>query len=56
MGCAKAADARFGQVSRRNLLGGTLSKEIMPDFLHLSAKGYDIWGAAVQEKLAEMLK
>lgn len=27
---------------------GTMSKEIMPDFLHPSAKGYDIWAEAIQ--------
>ena len=27
---------------------GTLTKEIMPDFLHPSAKGYEIWADAVQ--------
>jgi len=27
---------------------GTLSREIMPDFLHPSAKGYEIWADAIQ--------
>lgn len=35
---------------------GSLSKEIMPDFLHLSAKGYQIWADAITPKLAELLK
>lgn len=35
---------------------GTLSKEIMPDFLHLSAAGYKIWADSIQDKLAELLK
>ncbi len=35
---------------------GTISKDIMPDSLHLSAKGYDIWAAAIEPKLAELLK
>jgi lysophospholipase L1-like esterase len=26
---------------------GTLTKEVMPDFLHLSARGYRIWGDAI---------
>jgi lysophospholipase L1-like esterase len=34
---------------------GTLSKEIMPDFLHLSAKGYEIWGDAINPSVQEML-
>jgi lysophospholipase L1-like esterase len=35
---------------------GTISKEIMPDFLHLSSKGYDLWAAAIAPKLAELMK
>lgn len=34
---------------------GTLSKDIMPDFLHLSEKGYQIWAEAMQPLLAEMM-
>jgi len=32
---------------------GTLSKEIMPDALHLSPKGYQIWADAIEPKLKE---
>ena len=35
---------------------GSLTKEIMPDFLHLSAKGYQIWADAISPKLAELMK
>lgn len=35
---------------------GTLTKAIMPDFLHLSPAGYQIWADAIQEKLAALLK
>jgi lysophospholipase L1-like esterase len=35
---------------------GTISKEIMPDFLHLSGKGYAIWADAIREPLVELLK
>jgi beta-glucosidase len=35
---------------------GTLPGEIMPDYLHLSAKGYQIWADAIEPKLAELLK
>jgi lysophospholipase L1-like esterase len=35
---------------------GTLTKDIMPDFLHLSPAGYQIWADAIQEKLTELLK
>lgn len=34
---------------------GTLSKEIMPDLLHLSEKGYTIWAESIETKVAELL-
>lgn len=34
---------------------GTLSKEIMPDLLHLSAKGYEIWAEAIEPHVARMM-
>jgi len=35
---------------------GTISTEIMADGLHPTAKGYVIWGDAVKDKLAELMK
>jgi lysophospholipase L1-like esterase len=35
---------------------GSLSKEIMPDFLHLSAKGYQIWADAITPSLAKLME
>ncbi|HEV3144175.1 MAG TPA: GDSL-type esterase/lipase family protein [Gemmataceae bacterium] len=35
---------------------GGLAREIMPDLLHLSPKGYEIWAEAITPKLEEMLK
>ena len=35
---------------------GNLPKEIMPDYLHLSAKGYEIWGKAIKDDLAKLVK
>lgn len=35
---------------------GSLTKEIMPDYLHLSASGYQIWADAISPKLAELMK
>ncbi|RRJ96445.1 GDSL family lipase [Opitutaceae bacterium TAV4] len=35
---------------------GSLSKSIMPDFLHLSPAGYKIWADAIDAKLDELLK
>ena len=34
---------------------GTLTKEIMPDLLHLSEKGYSIWADSIEAKLTELL-
>jgi lysophospholipase L1-like esterase len=33
----------------------TLTKEIMPDLLHLSEDGYARWASAIEEKVAELL-
>jgi lysophospholipase L1-like esterase len=33
---------------------GSISKEIMPDYLHLSAKGYEMWAQAIEPKLKEL--
>ena len=35
---------------------GTLTKEIMPDLLHPSERGYQIWADAIREPLAEMMR
>ncbi len=35
---------------------GALTPDIMPDFLHLSAAGYQIWADAIGPKLAELMK
>jgi lysophospholipase L1-like esterase len=34
---------------------GTISKEIMPDFLHLSPRGYRIWAEAIEPILWNMM-
>ncbi len=34
----------------------SISKEIMPDYLHLSAAGYQIWADAIEAKLATLMK
>ena len=36
--------------------GGALPKDIMPDLLHPNKKGYEIWLAAIQTKVNELLK
>src|SRR5579871_1751339 len=35
---------------------GGLSGEIMPDYLHLSGKGYDIWGKSIKGDLEKLVK
>ncbi|MHC4616880.1 MAG: GDSL-type esterase/lipase family protein [Planctomycetota bacterium] len=34
---------------------GSISAEIMPDFLHLSPKGYQIWANAIEPKLTQLM-
>ena len=48
---------RFLDIGQRFLSAeGTLSREIMPDALHLSRKGYEIWAAAMQPLLDTMMR
>jgi lysophospholipase L1-like esterase len=35
---------------------GGLPAETMPDYLHLSARGYDIWGKAIKADIEKLLK
>lgn len=35
---------------------GTLSQDVMPDFLHLSAEGYRRWAKAIEPRVRELLK
>jgi lysophospholipase L1-like esterase len=35
---------------------GGLSGEIMPDYLHLSPKGYDIWGKAIKSDIEKLIR
>ncbi|MDA1039908.1 MAG: platelet-activating factor acetylhydrolase IB subunit [Planctomycetota bacterium] len=35
---------------------GVLEKRIMPDLLHLSPEGYEIWATAIRPKLDELLR
>jgi lysophospholipase L1-like esterase len=34
---------------------GTLSKEIMPDYLHPNTRGYEIWAAAIEPTVVRLL-
>ena len=35
---------------------GNLSSAIMPDYLHLSPQGYDLWGKAIQADIEKLTK
>jgi lysophospholipase L1-like esterase len=35
---------------------GAISRQIMPDFLHLSPQGYEIWAQAIDAKIQELMK
>jgi beta-glucosidase len=34
---------------------GALTKEIMPDYLHLSPQGYEIWAASIEPNVAKLM-
>jgi beta-glucosidase len=34
---------------------GSISKALMPDYLHLSEQGYELWASAIEPKLREIL-
>lgn len=54
-------EAGAGRVHYVNIGGsfmqadGSISKEVMPDFLHLSARGYGLWQKAIDHKLMTLL-
>lgn len=56
---AKVADDKmvfFQDIGKAFLTeDGTLTKEIMPDFLHLTLEGYEIWAKSIEAKVAEVV-
>jgi len=46
---------KFGRYPRCWRWWGNLSRDVMPDFLHPNAKGYQIWADAMGPVLAEMM-
>ncbi|MBI3837950.1 MAG: GDSL family lipase [Planctomycetia bacterium] len=34
---------------------GTLTKDIMPDYLHLSPQGYEIWASSIEPMVAQLM-
>lgn len=59
-GISKLADKKviyYEDIGRAFLeKDGTLSKKIMPDFLHLSPEGYERWAKAIEPKVDELMK
>lgn len=59
-GIAKLDDGKrvfFLDIGKRFLQeDGTLTKEIMPDLLHLSERGYEIWAEAIIDRVRELSK
>jgi lysophospholipase L1-like esterase len=54
---AKIEGVRFLDLGPKFLAAdGTLPKELMPDFLHLSEKGYQIWADAIKDEVAALMK
>jgi lysophospholipase L1-like esterase len=57
---AKLADGKMIQYldfgSQLIETDGSISKSIMPDYLHLTERGYEIWAEAMEPKLKEMLQ
>ena len=49
------AGSSGSDITTRTGEGEALSKEIMPDYLHLSVAGYRIWAEAIEAKVAELL-
>jgi beta-glucosidase len=53
---ADGKNIRFMDIGSKFLSpDGTLSKDIMPDYLHPSPKGYEIWAEAIKPTLLQML-
>ncbi len=49
------AMVRYLDIGPKFLQDGTLTKEIMPDLLHLSPKGYRIWAESIEPAVAEVM-
>ena len=54
--CADGKMVHFLDIGSKFLeADGTLPKDIMPDFLHLSPAGYGIWAESIEPKVKELL-
>lgn len=56
---SKVADGKmviYSDIGQKFLTAdGTLTKDVMPDFLHLSPAGYEIWAKAIEPQVAEIV-
>ncbi len=49
-------NVEYMDISKKYLeADGTISKEVMHDFLHLAPKGYDIWADSISAKVKEIV-
>ena len=54
---AKIEGVRFLDIGEKFLQPDkSIAKEVMPDFLHLSEKGYQIWADAIKDEVAALMK
>ncbi len=55
-GLAEDANVEYLDIGSKFLADdGTLSREIMPDLLHLSEAGYEIWATSIEPTLARLM-
>jgi lysophospholipase L1-like esterase len=47
---------RYMDIGDKFLVNGQVPADLMPDYLHPNAKGYEIWAQAIQPTLDEMMK
>ena len=53
---AKQWNVRFLDITDKFLVDGKVPKDVMPDQVHPSEKGYEIWAKAIMPTLEEMMK
>ncbi len=49
------ANVKFLDIGDKFMKDGQIPKDIMPDFLHLSAQGYEIWGDAIVSTVHQLI-
>jgi len=46
---------KYVDIGDKFLVHGKMSKEVMYDYLHLTARGYEIWAEAITPTLSELM-